>query len=259
MRLKYLYILFFFLTLDSSIVYGDTWNINIKGYLSGFKVGIASGQFSLIDNKVFLKINAKTSGITKLFFPWKQTIIARSIIKNESITPEFYRVDDLRENIKKGHMEIIFNNKIASVNSSDPPVKNDTRRKQVDEELKIDVLDPANAIIAIGYLNIIYGNCNHVIPTFDGRRRFDLHIEEIGIEELKSSVFTDSYGESLKCKIKIKRIAGYSKKELKKHPTHGFVWFQTLPNSKKMMFPVKVQLPIGAGSFMAHLSINLVN
>ena len=233
----------------------QTWDLSIKGYLSGFKVGVASGKFSIDKNKISLEIRAETSGITSIFFPWEQNIKAISNINKKSIISNFYRVDEIRDKTKKGHMELNFYDRIALVKSAEPPVINDTRREPVDEKLRINVLDPATAIIAIGYLTSIYKNCDHKIPIFDGRRRFDLYTKEIGIENLTSSAFTDSHGESLKCKISIEKIAGYSEKELKKHPRSGFVWLQKLPESEFMMFPVKVQLPIGRASFMTHLSV----
>jgi len=259
--MKFIFIATFIATIfiDLSQANTQTWELSIKGYLSGFKVGIASGEFIQKKEKIFLNINAETSGIINFFFPWKQTIVVKASMDKTSISPNFYRVDDLREKTKKGHMELIFVNNIATVNSAEPSINNDSRRKPVSRELRKDVLDPASAIIAIGYMTIISGNCNHKIPIFDGRRRFNLFTEEIGIEELTSSVFTDSSGKALKCKIKIEKVAGYSAKELKRHPKTGYIWLQKLPNTDLMMFPVKVQLPIGKGSFMAHLSINAKN
>ena len=67
--------------------------------------------------------------------------------------------------------------------------------------------------------------------------------------------FTDSSGKALKCKFFIKKIAGYSNKELKRHPKSGYIWLQKLQNSNIMMFPVKVQMAIGKGYFVAHLSV----
>ena len=233
----------------------QNWNLDIKGYLSGFKVGIASGKFTKNNDKILLEIKAETVGITKLLFPWEQTIIVEALLLQKEIKPIFYRIDDLREKTKKGHMELTFKNDLAVVTSAMPSIISDTRRKPVPKELIKNILDPASAIIAIGYMSGIANKCDHKIKVFDGRRRFNLLTEDMGIEELTPSVFTDSSGKALKCKFFIKKIAGYSDKELKKHPKSGYIWLQKLENSNIMMFPVKVQMAIGKGYFVTHLSV----
>ena len=233
----------------------QNWNLDIKGYLSGFKVGIASGKFTKNNDKILLEIKAETVGITKLLFPWEQTIIVEALLLQKEIKPIFYRIDDLREKTKKGHMELTFKNDLAEVSSAIPSIISDTRRKPVPKELIKNVLDPASALIALGYMSGIDNNCNHKIKVFDGRRRFNLFTEDMGIEELTPSVFTDSSGKALKCKFFIKKIAGYSDKELKRHPKSGYIWLQKLQNSNIMMFPIKVQMAIGKGYFVTHLSI----
>jgi len=249
----YFYVLTFLLLYISP---GNTqnWNLDIKGYLSGFKVGVATGKFIKNNDKILLEIKAETVGITKLFFPWEQTIVVEALLLQKEIRPNFYRVDDLREKTKKGHMELTFKNGLAEVTSAMPSIISDSRRKPVPKELIKNVLDPASAIIALGYMSGIDNNCNHKIKVFDGRRRFNLFTEDMGIEELTPSVFTDSSGKALKCKFFIKKIAGYSDKELKKHPKSGYIWLQKLQNSNIMMFPVKVQMSIGKGHFVTHLS-----
>ena len=250
----YFYVLTFILLYISP---GNTqnWNLDIKGYLSGFKVGVATGKFIKNNDKILLEIKAETVGITKLFFPWEQTIVVEALLLQKEIRPTFYRVDDLREKTKKGHMELTFKNGLAEVTSAMPSIISDRRRKPVPKELIENVLDPASAIIAIGYMSGITNNCDHKIKIFDGRRRFNLFTEDMGIEELAPSIFTDSSGKALKCKFFIKKIAGYSDKELKKHPKSGYIWLQKLQNSNIMMFPVKVQMAIGKGYFVAHLSV----
>ena len=172
----------------------QNWNLDIKGYLSGFKVGIASGKFTKNNDKILLEIKAETVGLTKLLFPWEQTIIVEALLLQKEIKPIFYRIDDLREKTKKGHMELTFKNDLAVVTSAMPSIISDTRRKPVPKELIKNVLDPASAIIAIGYMSGIANKCDHKIKVFDGRRRLNLLTEDMGIEELTPSVFTDSSG-----------------------------------------------------------------
>ena len=56
----------------------------------------------------------------------------------------------------------------------------------------------------------------------------------------------------------IKRIAGYSKKELKKHPKEGSITLIRLPGSNSFLFPSEVKIPLTIGSFLVKLNANLI-
>ena len=73
--MKFIFIATFIATIfiDLSQANTQTWELSIKGYLSGFKVGIASGEFIQKKEKIFLNINAETSGIINFFFPISKT------------------------------------------------------------------------------------------------------------------------------------------------------------------------------------------
>ena len=73
----------------------QNWNLDIKGYLSGFKVGIAKGKFIKSNDKILLEIKAETVGITKLFFPWEQTIALEALISQKDIRPIFREYTEL--------------------------------------------------------------------------------------------------------------------------------------------------------------------
>ena len=190
-------------------------------------------------------MKSTTSGITKLIYPWVQTISIKGKIYNKKLTPISYKINDLREKNKKGHMHINYVDNIPNIVSAEPDPLIDTRRKKVPYALLKNSIDPVTSIIYLGALSI--NNCNIQIPIFDGRRRFDLKYEII---ESKKEFFI--------CQLNIKRIAGYSKKELKKHPKEGSITLIRLPGSNSFLFPSEVKIPLTIGSFYVKLSANLV-
>tara|TARA_B100000686_G_scaffold136347_1_gene143597 strand:- start:8329 stop:8907 length:579 start_codon:yes stop_codon:yes gene_type:complete len=190
-------------------------------------------------------MKSTTTGITKLLYPWVQTISIKGIINDIKLIPIFYKINDFRDKNKKGHIQINYIDDIPIVISAEPNPINDTRRKKVPSTLLKNSIDPVTSIISLGILSI--NGCNNLIPIFDGRRRFDL--------EYKTA---ESKEESLLCNLKIKRIAGYSKKELRKHPKEGTIKLKILPGSNSFFFPTEVKIPLTIGSFYVKLNANLV-
>jgi len=238
--------LIFFCFICNNSAFSKKWNITIEGHLSGFKVGESDVLFEINNDKYTLIAQSNTSGITKLFYPWKQVIEVAGSINNFIITPLIYKIKDIRENKENGFINIKYKNNLPIVKSAFPHPNNDTRREQVSQELLINTLDPVNSILALGILSAKNNSCNHTINVFDGRRRFNLVYKTI--EQNKDELI---------CKLKIIRIAGYSKKELSKHPKEGMIKLKKLSNSI-FYFPVEVRIPLKIGSFYVNLTQNLV-
>lgn len=245
------YFLFFVIIFScfiySNIVFSQKWNITIDGYLSGFKVGESNAVFDLDGFNYSLTVNSTTTGITKIFYPWKQEIKILGQIHNHIIKPSYYAINDIRDNNKSGHMHIIYENGIPIVKSAIPDHNNDTRREKVSEKLLLNAIDPVTSIILLGLLSGNTNDCDHEIQVFDGRRRFNL---KYSLSEINKDTIT--------CKLNIIRIAGYSKKELKKHPKEGIVVLEKLSNTDNFYFPTEVRIPLVIGSFFVNLNTNLI-
>ena len=82
---KFLSIIVFFCFIFNNYALSDKWNINIEGYLSGFKVGESNVIFEINDDKYELIALSNTTGITKLFYPWKQIIEISGSFKNFTV------------------------------------------------------------------------------------------------------------------------------------------------------------------------------
>ena len=236
----------FYFVIFNNAAFSQKWNVTVEGYLSGIKVGESKAVFELDSFNYSLKVNSTTTGITKFFYPWKQEIKISGKIENNNIKPSFYNISDIRDN-KSGHMEIIYKNSTPIIKSSFPDHNNDTRREKVSKKLLLNSLDPVNSLILLGLLSNKTNNCNHEIKIFDGRRRFNLKYSLIEIN-------TDT----ITCKLNIIRIAGYSKKELKKHPKEGILILKKLSNTNNFYFPTKVRIPLVIGSFYVTLNTNLI-
>ena len=85
-------------------------DLSIEGYLSGFKVGESNVIFEINDDKYELIALSNTTGITKLFYPWKQIIEISGSFKNFTVKPLIYKISDIRENKEPGFINIKYQN-----------------------------------------------------------------------------------------------------------------------------------------------------
>ena len=244
---KFLYIIicFCFFLINSAL--SEKWNINIEGHLSGFKVGESKVLFDINNKEYLLTALSNTTGITKLFYPWEQLIEVSGLIENHIAKPLIYNIKDIRENKETGFINIKYQNNYPVIVSAHPNPENDTRRKKISKGFLINTIDPVNSIIYLGLISGKNNSCNHTINVFDGRRRFNLEFKQI-----------EKNNDVLRCKLKIIRIAGYSKKELRKHPKEGTIILKKLSNNTNFYFPTEVQIPLTIGTFYVVLTKNKV-
>ena len=144
-------------------------------------------------------------------------------------------------------MHINYKDHMPFIKSANPSLSNDTRREEVANNLLLYSLDPVTSIIQLGILSGLSKSCDHEIPVFDGRRRFNL----------KYSLLNKKI-DNMTCELKIVRLAGYSKKELKKHPKDGIIVLRNLIGTNNFFFPSEVRIPLVIGSFYVNLNANLI-
>ena len=68
--------------------------------------------------------------------------------------------------------------------------------------------------------------CNNTVKVFDGKRRYNIKILKKEVFILKNPYLSENAIETIKCNYEIKRIAGYTKKELAKFPKKGDIWIK---------------------------------
>ena len=218
---KFLSIIVFFCFIFNNHALSDKWNINIEGYLSGFKVGESNVIFEINDDKYELIALSNTTGITKLFYPWKQIIEISGSFKNFIVKPLIYNISDIRENKELGFINIKYQNSYPVIVDAHPKPENDTRRETVPKHLLKDTIDPVNSIIYIGFLSASNDSCNHIINVFDGRRRFNLEFIEIGRKGYKKTLSDEDIRNGLYFKLQLNDLRANLKKQFVKPVTYN--------------------------------------
>lgn len=140
-------------------------------------------------------------------FTWVGETRAFGLLANHSPKPAAFAFD-FRANTKKGSTKIDFaDGKVLEVRHSPPPQpKTDT--VPVREQHLRAVLDPLSAIMVVAR----YANpdpCDHRLPVFDGKERFDLALSYKGQVKVSEQQPSGQPAIAHVCRVKYVPIAGH--------------------------------------------------
>ena len=219
-------------------------NIFLASYIKGILLANGYGEIKLIEDKFLLNLNAKTTGIFSLLSKWQQTVSVEGSYQENTFKSIIYKSNEARGK-KKGHIYIEFKDGYPTILSAQPDPRKDDRRQTIENNLLKNTLDPVLGIINIG----INGQCNKISIIFDGKRKYILKANYVSNDRIRINNFFDKEFKAVKCKFEIEKLAGYTKKELEKYPTSGFIWFKKEKN-KNFFFPVKINIESKWGNFV---------
>jgi len=124
--------------------------------------------------------------------------------------------------------------------SVSPPERD--KREPVPAPVAAAAFDPLTALLHSTTVPLDTPACALTVPIFDGRRRFDVRLERIGTAKLKRLISPLLDREAVKCRIHVRRIAGFTKKEIKNmdksKDRYAVVWVSKL-RRLKMWMPVR--------------------
>jgi hypothetical protein len=116
------------------------------------------------------------------------------------------------------------------------------KRKPVPRAVAASAFDPLTALLHSTTVPLDTPACSLTVPIFDGRRRFDVRLEPAGKDRLNKLVSPLLERDAVKCRIHVRRIAGFTKKEIKNmdrsKDRHAIVWVSKL-RRLKMWMPVR--------------------
>ncbi|HYB10376.1 MAG TPA: DUF3108 domain-containing protein [Alphaproteobacteria bacterium] len=135
----------------------------------------------------------------------------------------------------------------------DPPPERDDR-DPVPASLQYGTIDPLSASILLGAYARPQEPCDARVPIFDGRQRYDLRLDYIGMETIPKNVDAAFGGETIKCRITIERIAGFIKKYASAPPRRpSVVWLARFADGR-FLVPVQIEIDTSWGDVIGHLT-----
>tara|TARA_E500000178_G_scaffold189547_1_gene187629 strand:- start:19 stop:846 length:828 start_codon:yes stop_codon:yes gene_type:complete len=219
-------------------------SLEIKSFIKGINLANAEGIILIKNNNYIISIKANTVGIFSIFSNWQQQASSEGKFEEFKLVSKKYYSKDSRGN-KKGHINLDFSGDTPYLLSAQPDPYKDNKREKIKPNNLINVLDPIAGIMNLGLKN----ECKKKSAVFDGKRKYEIIASKMGTEIIDKYNFFDNKIETVKCYFKIKKIAGYTKKEINKFPKEGYIWFTKLKYTN-LYFPVKLKIDSNWGAFI---------
>ena len=222
------------------------YDFSFAGYYSGLRIAEARGSLDWGDGRYRLDIRAQSDGIVDWFTVIRhQTHSEGAIADRPQARTHYYLSSDGR---KKTEIELAFKpDDIAIVAASPHPAKE--KRSPVSAAMKQGALDPLSAVLAIGLAANADTGCNATEQVFDGRRRFD-----IILENSRTTTYKGPRGprDTFVCDFRFVRIGGYRERAKKWKGIVGKVWIQQIDNGLPML-PVRLEIETSYGTGFVHM------
>lgn len=189
----------------------------------------------------------RTVGAIRFLFPWSTSSVISGVRRGDALQPLYYRAtSELRGQPRLA--EIAYADTAGPRVHVDPPPDAD-ERDPVPAPLQADTIDPLTAT-----LSALTSGCRGGLRVYDGRRRYDLALRDLGAVAVPSSrpLYT---GQAQHCRAAITPLAGFWRPSARRgeQPTQIDFWLAA-PQADVMVVPVYIELSAPAGTLAISLT-----
>ena len=251
-----------------SLVYApeekDILSLRYDVFAGGFKALNATMEMDLDKKAYDLALVAATQGFIGSLFPWKAQY-ETSGHTNAAGAP-IPTISTMRTTWKGGTKltEMSYDpqgNLLKTTTQEDGKTKTS---RDTNAEMAKDSVDMLTGTLQMMQAVKNTEKCEGSFPVFDGKRRFDMKLQDEGVEELKKTKYSSFRGEAIRCTLKVVPVAGFKEKdkkrgwmavqahteERKKPPT---IWLARTEKNGPMV-PVRMEIASAYGTVVAHLT-----
>lgn len=226
--------------------------VRLKAHYALSMTGVPIGQIAwlvaLNDPRYTTSANGKASGVLSVLVNGEGAVDVRGMIADGRATPRFFTS---QSNDDEGNAELRMtfeDGSVKELTGTAPPPGVD--RVPVGEADRRGVTDPLSAMLIPANGDPVQAtNCNHVLPIFDGRRRYDLMLSYKRVD--KVALERSFSGAVLVCGVVLKPIAGHRADSMLVKYVAGRrdmeLWFAPVPGTA-FLLPIRVVMPTLLGT-----------
>jgi hypothetical protein len=192
--------------------------------------------------------DVRTVGIVAALFPWRASSDSRGLRSGGDMRPQRYHTSG--EYRGRQRLAQLDYDSAGGVRAHiDPPAAADDR-DAVPDALQRDTIDPLTA-----GLSAVLSGCRGALRVFDGRRRYDLTLTDLGDADTPASRHTLYSGRARHCRATIQPLAGFWRSEPRhdERPTQVDAWIAA-PRPGVLPVPVYLELSAPRGTLAIHLA-----
>jgi Protein of unknown function (DUF3108) len=238
-------------------------NLKYDVYAGGFKAMQADLVLDLDKTAYDMEFSAQTQGFIGSMFPWQAQYVASGHAERGDLVPSMYTATSQWKK-KASVTEISFDPHGNPLKTTKQENNKTTVSRDIEPALAKDAVDVLTGTLMMMQNAKNTDKCKGSFPVFDGKRRFNITLQDAGWDTLTATKYSSFSGDALRCTLKVEPVAGFKKKdnkrgwmlvqnhteERKKPPT---LWFAQLEKDGPVV-PVRMEIASAYGAVVAHLS-----
>lgn len=230
----------------------ETISARFEIYMGGFKSVSIDARAVVAERAYDVEASLKTTGMIDWILRFSQRTGGRGEI-GETTSPLLYRSDGTFLGTRRTtRLDYRTDGSIAA---NLHPSDEDDDRTPVPEGMKRGTIDPMSVFIALNRAAAEGGSpCNGKVPVYDGRRRFNLVLEDDGVSAVEKSQYTVFSGPALRCKVQMERLAGFQRNpRFNAQPARISIVYVARFGEGAWWLPVRLESESSFGYVVGHL------
>lgn len=229
--------------------------MDYKIYFGGISLAALEIDVERTDREYRIFSRMRTLELINQLFPWTIKGYSRGRFAGGEVRPEAAgHSSNWRGNQR--YMDVRYDRGRPAVTRKVPAAEKDERVPVTEAEIQ-NTLDLSSAIISMSIASRTARGCTGHVPVFDGRRRYDMVAERIGVEAMRWYGRPGHEPRAVKCRVTVVRRSGHrnasQNSDTAKINRTGTVWF-TPGGDGVPPAPMRIEVETRWGLVIAHLT-----
>lgn len=227
-------------------------------YVGGLHIYSLDVEMVLQSGRYRLSARGGTQGMVGMVYTWDTDLAADGIDQGGRVEAQRFHSKTQWQS-RRRTVELGFSADGRYALRQDPPPEPDPDIEGgLPQALPAGVVDPLSFAISATRLLARTGRCDQTVPVFDGQRRFNVIVTQLGVASLQPNRYSIYQGPAMRCGLGIERISGFrkslrAKREKEERSTPPTIWVaQVQPGLPPI--PVRYDGEIALGKIVVHLT-----
>jgi hypothetical protein len=225
-------------------------------YVGGLHIFSFDVALSLQPESYRVTAAGETRGMIGWFTTWTVKLQADGLDQNGRIVPQLYRAESQWQSLHRITELGFAEGGRYDLKVTPPPEPDPDIEGELPESLPDGIVDPLSFALAASRALQQNGRCDQTVPVFDGQRRYDLAVKQIGEIVLPPNGYSIYQGPALRCSLGIERISGFRKSlRSSREQVSGppVIWMASV-RPELPPLPVRYEGEIKLGKIVVHLT-----
>jgi hypothetical protein len=233
-------------------------DLHYEVYIGGLHIYALDVEMVLRPDRYRLAARGETKGMVGLVYTWDTDLVAEGIDQDGLVEAQRY-FSKTQWQSRRRTLQLRFSADGRYALQQDPPPERDPDIEgALPTSLPRGIVDPLTFAIAASRALAKTGRCDQTVPVFDGQRRFNVIVRQLGPTTLAANRYSIYQGPAMRCSLGMERISGFrkslrAKREKEERSTPPSIWVAAI-RQELPPIPVRYEGEIGLGKIVVHLT-----